>query len=503
MKKFLLLLATVIGLSSVTQAQIANGSIAPDFTATDINGVEHNLYELLDEGKTVILDISATWCGPCWSYHTGGALEEVYECYGDPGSENIVVFMIEGDAGTTQADLEGTGSSTLGDWITGTPYPIIDDASIANAYQISYYPTLFRICPSEKKVYELNQLNATGLKNSVLTESCTPPVRNDDPALTCSHSGGTVCSGIEVPLSVDLFNGGSNMLTSASIEVLADGEVITTHDWTGSLGLYDEETVEVGTFFLEESAEITFNLINVTDELDTNNDAEALLEAALNIETFDIADTLVVEIRTDNYGNETYWALLNEVGEIVAEGGNAGVGLSNIGVGAGSPPSDAGAYGNNQTITTEVVVPEGCFNLVVTDYWGDGVCCSYGNGYYKLSDSQGNVLLEGGSFGDRVDNAFQKSFVVSNEEVLVADNFEVYPNPVSSQLTVEFGLIESTKVNFEILNTLGQVVYRDAPGNLASGEHRINLDMSRLQAGIYFVNLHTEYGLTSKRIIKQ
>ena len=30
-------------------------SYAPDFTATDINGVEHNLYDLLDQGYQVIL----------------------------------------------------------------------------------------------------------------------------------------------------------------------------------------------------------------------------------------------------------------------------------------------------------------------------------------------------------------------------------------------------------------------------------------------------------------
>ena len=29
-------------------AQLPDGSIAPDFTATDINGVEHNLYSYLD-----------------------------------------------------------------------------------------------------------------------------------------------------------------------------------------------------------------------------------------------------------------------------------------------------------------------------------------------------------------------------------------------------------------------------------------------------------------------
>jgi serine/threonine protein kinase HipA of HipAB toxin-antitoxin module len=50
------LLFTALLLATVSSAQLPDGSIAPDFTATDIDGVEHNLYDLLDEGKKVILE---------------------------------------------------------------------------------------------------------------------------------------------------------------------------------------------------------------------------------------------------------------------------------------------------------------------------------------------------------------------------------------------------------------------------------------------------------------
>ena len=55
----LALCATTIGFS-----QLPNGSVAPDFTITDIEGEEHNLYSYLDSGYAVIIDFSATWCGP-------------------------------------------------------------------------------------------------------------------------------------------------------------------------------------------------------------------------------------------------------------------------------------------------------------------------------------------------------------------------------------------------------------------------------------------------------
>ena len=141
MKKYIrtLSLAMLSLLSMEISAQLPNGSIAPDFTATDINGVEYNLYELLDAGNTVILDFFATWCGPCWSYRETGILDDIWNIYGPNGTGDVYVFSLESDGSTTTADLYGTGSNTIGDWVTGTPFPIFDNVqSIFNAYGNNY-----------------------------------------------------------------------------------------------------------------------------------------------------------------------------------------------------------------------------------------------------------------------------------------------------------------------------------------------------------------------------
>ena len=74
----LLLLCLVFFSLNYAKAQLVNGSIAPDWTLTDINGTTHNLYNYLDNGYTVFIDFSAVWCAPCWAYHNSGALEDLY-----------------------------------------------------------------------------------------------------------------------------------------------------------------------------------------------------------------------------------------------------------------------------------------------------------------------------------------------------------------------------------------------------------------------------------------
>ncbi len=132
---------------------------APNFTLKDLDGKTHNLYEYLDQGKTVFLDISATWCQPCWDFHKRGDLKDVYNQLGPDGTDEVVVLFLEGDDQTNKACLEGntsscTGNGTKGDWVTGVPYPIIDDAgSVKSEYESALgfhgYPQYYVICPDK------------------------------------------------------------------------------------------------------------------------------------------------------------------------------------------------------------------------------------------------------------------------------------------------------------------------------------------------------------------
>ncbi len=157
MKKYYTSVFVLLFFSTISFAQLPTNEVAPDWTLTDINGVEHTLYDYLDEGKVVFFKFSATWCGPCWNYHQSGAFSQMWDEYGPDGTDEAMVFFIEGDPNTNTDclyNLPTCNASTQGNWVDGTPYPIIDlpDLTVRNAYQVNAFPTVFSVCPDTRIV---------------------------------------------------------------------------------------------------------------------------------------------------------------------------------------------------------------------------------------------------------------------------------------------------------------------------------------------------------------
>lgn len=79
-------------------------------------------------------------------------------------------------------------------------------------------------------------------------------------------------------------------------------------------------------------------------------------------------------------------------------------------------------------------------------------------------------------------------------------SFEIYPNPATTQITVEFK--SSGKTNIEIKNFLGQTV-KMIDQEFSDRENKITIDLSELPAGIYFATLQADNINYNRKFIKQ
>ena len=77
-----------------------------------------------------------------------------------------------------------------------------------------------------------------------------------------------------------------------------------------------------------------------------------------------------------------------------------------------------------------------------------------------------------------------------------ANMFALYPNPTTGKLTIENGQL--TIKNVEVFDMLGKKQL-----SIINCQLSINMDVSPLPAGVYFVRLDTETGLLTKKLIKK
>ncbi len=91
---------------------------------------------------------------------------------------------------------------------------------------------------------------------------------------------------------------------------------------------------------------------------------------------------ITFQLVLDYYGSETSWELVDESNSVVASGG----------------PYQDGNEG--QLIQETFCLEDGCYSLYVDDAYGDGICCDYGDGFFQILDSHGDVIAySDGYFG--------------------------------------------------------------------------------------------------------
>ena len=117
---------------------------APDFTLVDQNGTEHTLSDY--QGKTVLLNFWATWCGPCQQEMPD--LQALYEEWGENGGELVVLGVANPKTDDQPFNQDGTMEEVetfLSDHCYTYPTVMDTTGEIFAAYGVRSFPTTFMI----------------------------------------------------------------------------------------------------------------------------------------------------------------------------------------------------------------------------------------------------------------------------------------------------------------------------------------------------------------------
>jgi thiol-disulfide isomerase/thioredoxin len=549
MKKILTLVAGLALGTTAAFAQLTNGSTAPDWTLTDINGNTWNLYTLTGQGKTVFIDVSATWCGPCWNYHNTHALEDLVTNHGPSGTvdQMAMVFFIEGDGTTNNADLNGTGSNTQGNWVTGTNYPIIDPAAnvisgFNNDYAIGYFPTIYMICPNNK-IYEVGQQNEAGLVASM--NNC--PYTLD---VLPTNASSLACSTTYSPMFTLKNNSISNALTSATITFNIDNGPNQNYSWTGNLAAnattnitLPSQTVAAGAHVLN----VTVTNPNNGTDNNNNNNAGAY---PFYVNTATPTASPIAESFTSATYPPTDWALIN-VDAATTFARNTAVGNP-----APSIKYDAYNYANVGAQDELVVAPmnlslatsatltfDVAYRPYDADYWerlevfvSTDCGVNWTSVYNKANTTLGTAAASTTAFNTVAANQWRNEsvslssyvgqgsvfvkFVATNgygnnlyldniniqtvtgvgENQTSVNNLVLFPNPASDVMNVSFMLAQNENVTVNVYNAIGELVSTNYYDNMAAGNQMVQINTANFANGMYMVEMVSGQNRTTSRM---
>jgi len=558
MKKLLFSLLAVLSFTA-SKAQLDPGCKAMDFTFTALNNNSQvvNLYSWLDSGKYVFLDVSATWCGPCWNYHNTHALKDLYTQYG-PGTatNNVRVVFVEGDGATTDAEMSG-GTGSQGNWLSGTPYPMCNPAqAAANAfdadYEIGYFPTIYMICP-DRTIKEVGQLTTAQLYALVAPTPQCPAKINVDVTPTNVSGKLISCTGT-FAIDLTIKNRGFNNLTSATITAKNGATTVGTSNWSGNLTTYQTANTTLNLTGVNNYDSLVIEVVAAGDQITTNNsltlyidnytaanastlpytenmDGGTMMPAKLGFENvsamgmFGFYDGIAgtTKLKGSN-GSDTKGVFVNFYNQ--QAGANAILTLGNYNTTIASPylyldfdvASAAYTAGSPENDKLEIVVSTDC-GATWTSKWSKSgstlnttapttsafipnAAGQWRHETVDISSIKNNpnaivALKATSAYGNYswIDNIKVAGSATPNGiEDITGASVDIYPNPATAVINVR-GIYGNAQIN--VVDVLGRTVQSASFENINS---ECKVDVSGLKNGNYFIRITQEGKVITRSI---
>ena len=201
-----------------------------------------------------------------------------------------------------------------------------------------------------------------------------------------TQSGITTCSHTK-DIEISIQNLGYESITSMTAEVEIEGQTQTI-TWQGEMPQYSGEKLITSVDVPFGTHQVNVTIIEANGQPCSNHGSGAItcLEWA-DVEIEGEEEVLKLELMQDKYGNQITWTMTSSNGTVLGSGGPYTMLL--------------GATATQLHIESVTVPVDECVKFTINDSGDNGICCSYGHGYFIVYDSQNNVL-----FGNQDDGEF-------------------------------------------------------------------------------------------------
>lgn len=355
-----LLIVLLAAVSSVIYAQNA-----PNLIGTDLHGNTHNIYDYLDQGKSVLLDFFILNCTPC--QEASKYTEQLYEGYGPNGSNQLQIISVE-----VYNNSDEIVEDTANEWGISNPVINLDAIPIAYLPFVSVYPNYIMICPDKSMniihgfEYPTSLINWEQSINNCNFEGDFSDVSIFEPEVT-------FCDG-NLYANLNIGNVGTNSIENLNIQVYIDSNYYSTISWDNILEP-NQTTLNSSNPIIYESSNINGSMISF--QINSNEDVNLVN----NTSNFDLTNQIItsnseiiIEIQTDYYQEDLSWNLMDGNGNIIYQ--------------------DSGTnYEPNELINKLLYLDTSmCYTFKMIDTHGDGICCSFGEGYYQITAGEDTLV---------------------------------------------------------------------------------------------------------------
>ncbi len=305
--------------------------------------------------------------------------------------------------------------------------------------------------------------SATGAMTSIIAAESGTNIGTCDayinPTVQLFNSSADQASSIKISYDVNGNSNGSYIIQSANLE-------------TGA-GTYTVPSIPLETG--NNVITLTVDEINGIENTELNN-ASFSIEVTSSTPVAYGPGNLLIEIVTDNYGSEIEWELINQT--------------SGVSLASGGPYQD-GTTGTSHDQLIELNDENACYSFIITDSYGDGICCNEGQGSYTVTLDDA-IIKQGGQYGSIEGFYFQAVPYATSISNVVEQDVKVFPNPAIDVIYVtSSGLISG----YEIQDLSGKVIQKERVNKLSN----IQINTQSLAQATYVLKLYSDQSTVFKK----